>query len=293
MIINWFPGHMTKALKMMEEEVKKVDAIIYVLDSRAPFSCVNPKFTKLIGEKPIVYVFNKFDLADSKVIDGWFPYFKGQNTKCVKINSTESNSGKKIISALTVLLEQKIKRNQKKGIKLILRAIVIGVPNCGKSTLINNLCGKYKAQTGNIPGVTKSKQWVKLGGNFEVLDTPGTLWPAFTNNIIAKNLAYIGSIKEEVLDIFELALEFISDINNIDEQILKNRYNIEFDKNLEKPLQILEKICEKRNLKLKGNEFDYLRGSKMLITEFKQGKIGKITIEKIENLKELTKKIKL
>lgn len=288
MIIQWFPGHMTKALRMMEKEVENVDVIIYVVDSRAPFSCVNPKFTELINKKPIIYAFNKYDLADTNKVNDWInKYFLKENTRCITLNSTESNSAKKIELEVKSLLSSKIEKFKNKGIKVILRCIVIGVPNCGKSTLINNLCGKAKVVTGNKPGVTKGKQWVTLASGIEVLDTPGTLWPSFVNNMVAKNLAYIGSIREEVLDIPDLSIEFIKDIRKIDKTILEKRYNIEINEEDEN-LEVLEKICQARNMLLRGGDFDYDRCSLMLINEFKQGKLGKITLESFKDLRRLT-----
>ena len=287
MIIQWFPGHMNKALKMMEKEIKICDAIIYVLDSRAPFSCVNPKFTKIIGEKPIIYVLNKCDMADDAKTRMWKEYFTSEKSICVELNSTASSSSKVIEKAMTTLLKAKIDKNKSKGISLILRAMILGVPNSGKSTLANNLCGKARAVTGNKPGVTKNKQWVRLGNMIEVLDTPGTLWPAFDNNQVAKHLAYIGSIKEEILDVPELSLDLISDLSKLDKNILVNRYQIEIEEE-DEPLILLEKICESRKFLLKKNEIDYDRGAYAIVNEFKNGKLGKITLETPKDIKRLT-----
>ena len=289
MIIQWFPGHMNKALKMMEKEVKIVDAVIYVLDARAPFSCVNPKFTKIIGEKPIIYVLNKCDMADENILKQWKEYFTSQNSVCLTLNSTSSSSGKIIEKSMEGLLSAKIEKNKSKGINLIMRAMIIGVPNSGKSTLANNLCGKGKAVTGNRPGVTKSKQWVRIGKYIEVLDTPGTLWPAFDNNQVAKHLAYIGSIKEEVLDIPELSIDLIADLISIDKSILENRYQIIIESD-DEPLTVLEKICESRKFLLKKGEFDYDRGAYTIVNEFKNGKMGKITLETPKDIKKLSVK---
>lgn len=290
MVIQWFPGHMTKALRMMEKEIKIVDAIIYVLDSRAPFSCVNPKFNGLVDGKPIVYVLNKCDMADPEKTDEWFKYFnEKQNCKCITLNSTASGSAKKIENAIKDLLKAKIEKYKNKNININLRAMVMGVPNSGKSTLINNLCGKAKTITGNKAGVTKGKQWVKIASGLEILDTPGTLWPAFDNNQVAHHLAYIGSIKEEVLDIPSLSLDFIRDLNKLNPNILKDRYKIDFsEENTE--LEILEMICMSRRFKLRGNELDYDRGAFALINDFKATRLGLITLESVKDIKKLTKK---
>lgn len=289
MIIQWFPGHMNKALKMMQEEVKKVDAIIYVLDSRAPFSCVNPKFTNIIKEKPIIYVFNKSDMADMEKVKAWASYFSKENTRCVILNSTASGSSNKIVTAMKDLLHDKIEKYAQKNVSLILRAMIVGVPNSGKSTLANNLCGKAKAKAENRAGVTRSKQWVRIANDVEVLDTPGTLWPAFNNNQVAHHLAYIGSIKEDVLDIPELSLDFIVDMIKIDKTILENRYGIEIAE-ADTPLEVLDKICVARKFVMRGGDIDYDRGSMALLSDFKQGRLGGITLETVRDVRRLSKR---
>ena len=287
MVIQWYPGHMTKAFRLMEKEIKIVDAILYVLDSRAPFSCVNPKFETLIGDKPIIYVFNKCDLADESRVEEWIKFFAKDKNKCIKLDSTASGSGKKVENAIREVLKAKIDKMKAKNINATLRAMVIGVPNCGKSTLINNLCGKAKTVTGNKPGVTKGKQWVKIASGIELLDMPGTLWPAFDNIKVAKHLAYIGSIREEVLDIPELAIEFIKDMRVLDKSILEKRYSIEITEEMT-DLEVLEELCNSRKFLVKGGDFDYDRGCNALISDFKQGKMGAITLEAVKELKQLT-----
>jgi ribosome biogenesis GTPase A len=229
-----------------------VDTIIYVLDSRAPFSCVNPKFETLIGDKPIIYVFNKYDLSDKSKVDEWInKFFRKDNTRCVTLDSTTSGSGKKLESVIREVLKGKIEKFKAKGMNTTIRAMVIGVPNCGKSTLINNLCGKSKTVTGNKPGVTKGKQWVKIASGIELLDMPGTLWPSFDNTKVAKHLAYIGSIKEEVLDIPELALEFIKDMRELDVKILEDRFKISINEEMTN-LEVLDEICIARKYQGRG-----------------------------------------
>ena len=287
MIIQWYPGHMNKALKIMEKDIKIVDAIIYVLDARAPFACLNPKFDKIIGEKPIIYILNKCDLGDAKKIESWSKYLNDGKNVCLTLNSTASGSAKKLETAIIRACSKKVQKYKEKNIKLILRAMVIGVPNSGKSTLVNNLSGSAKAKAANTPGVTRSTQWVRLGNQIEVLDTPGTLWPAFDNEKVAHHLAYIGSISEDVLDINELCIDFIKEIRELDQTILENRYSIEIEE-IDEAIDILEKVCTKRGFLLRGGELDYDRGCYAIINDFKQGKLGSITLEAVEDIKKLS-----
>lgn len=287
MIIQWYPGHMTKALRMMEKEIAVVDCIIYVLDARAPFSCMNPKLHSVIGDKPIIYAINKIDMAEEKKVKEWAEYFSKKGNTVVILNSTLSGAAKKIESAIRTACQNKIEKYLAKNVTTTLRAMVVGVPNCGKSTLINNLCGKARTVTGNKAGVTKGKQWVRIASGIEIMDTPGTLWPAFDNDLVAKHLAYIGSIKEEVLDIPELSLDFIAEIIDMDPMILTKRYNFEVKEGMSN-LEVLENICKSRGLLMKGGEYDYDKGAYALMTDFKKGKLGCITLEKVSDLKKLT-----
>lgn len=287
MIIQWFPGHMTKALRMMEKEIAIVDCVIYVLDARAPFSSLNPKLHTLIGEKPIIYALNKIDMADERRVKEWAEYFAKQGSQVIILNSTLSGATKKIESAIKTACKEKIEKYKAKNINTTLRAMVLGVPNCGKSTLINNLCGKARTVTGNKAGVTKGKQWVKIASGIEIMDTPGTLWPAFDNDYVAKHLAYIGSIKEEVLDIPELSIDFIAEIRDLDPNILTSRYKFEMTPDMTN-LEILEQIAKSRGLLLRGGEYDYDKAAFALLTDFKKGKLGNITLESVRDIKKLS-----
>lgn len=279
-LINWFPGHMAKALRLMSEEIKNVDMIIYVLDSRAPFSCVNPEFANIAGDKPILYILNKSDLADESKLDYFKKYFSSlNNANCITLNSVQSGANKVIEPLMKKMCQKKLDKFASKGIKIHLRAMVIGVPNSGKSTLINNLCGVKKAITGDKAGVTRGKQWLALKNGFELLDTPGTLWPNFEDQQIAKNLAYIGSIKNEVLDINELALSFIETIKDEYSQNIENRYSIK-TKGLT-GLEILDDIASAKHFLLRGNEVDYDRTCFAIIDDFRKGRLGKITVDKV------------
>lgn len=277
MNIQWFPGHMTKALRMLEVEIKLADAVFYVLDARAPFSSVNPKLNEIAGNKPFIYILNKEDLANDEITAKWKKYFSQKNNIALSLNSMKSNTSTVLTKEAIKLLSVKLEKYKAKGINKPIRAMVVGVPNSGKSSLINNLCGKAKTVTGNKPGVTRGKQWVRINKMLEVLDTPGTLWPSFDNEEVAKNLAFIGSIKDEVLNIYELATEFVKKLKKIDINVLKQRYKIETI--AEKNEDVLLQIAENRGFKLTGNELDTERASITLLDDFRKGRLGKITLE--------------
>ncbi len=274
--INWFPGHMKKALEEMQAEVKNVDAVIYVLDARAPKACLNPSFVRIIGTKPILFVLNKCDLADEEKVKEFSQTLRSENTKCLMLNSTASGALNKVTNALNELCNSQIERFKNKGVNYFVRAMVLGVPNSGKSTLVNNLCGLARAVTGNRPGVTKGKQWVKLSNNIEILDTPGTLWPNLEVEETALQLAYIGSIKDDVLQIEELVLNLISDLQKLYPNLLEEKYQIE-DLQNKTPIELLDEIAEKKKCLLKGGEIDYERAAKAILDDFRKNRIGKIT----------------
>lgn len=278
MVIQWYPGHMDKALREMKNNAKLVDAILYVLDARAPFSCLNPKFDTIIGEKPVIIVLNKADLIGKEDLSRFEQYFKSKNIPIVALNSTITNATKPIIESAGSLLRGKVERFRNKGVNIPLRLMVIGVPNSGKSTLINNVCGNKKAVTGDRPGVTRSNQWVKISNGFELLDTPGTLWPAFDNPQVARNLAYIGSIKDDVLDVEELAFAFINDLRGKNFDALRARYNLKID-NTAETIEIFDEICKNRGFVLRGGEIDYNRGARAILDDFRKGRIGKLVLD--------------
>lgn len=275
--IHWFPGHMTKALRTMAEEIKNVDMVIYVLDARAPKSSVNPEFVGLIGDRPILYVLNKSDMVKSEDLAKFKSYFKKDNTEVLELNSTQSGAIKKIEPIMVKLCEAKIEKFKSKGFKTNLRAMVLGIPNSGKSTLINNLCGVKKAITGNKAGVTRGKQWLSLKNGFEVLDTPGTLWPNITNQQHAQNLAFIGSIRNEVVDMGELAVDLINYLKKHHFNSLTEKYNIT-DHSLT-AIEMLDYIASEKHYLLKGAEPDYDRTCFAIIDDFRKGKLGKICLD--------------
>ena len=277
MLIQWFPGHMTKAFRMLENEIKLADCVFYVLDSRAPFSCVNPKLNKVCGKKPVIYVLNKADMADDSTTKRWQSFFSKDGSYAIVLNSVKSNTGKILITETAKIMSGKMQKYLDKGITKPIRAMVVGVPNCGKSTLINNLCGQARAGASNKPGFTRGKQWVRVSSNLEVLDTPGTLWPSFENNTVALNLAFIGSIKDDVLNTFDLCCELIAKLKKIAKGKIEERYKLE--KLEEDDAQVIAQIARKRGFLLSKGELDFDRTCTAILDDFRTGKFGKISLE--------------
>jgi len=278
--INWFPGHMTKSLRMIDEEIKLVDVIVYVLDSRAVKSCLTPEFEKRIANKKTIYVLNKIDLSDEKATKEWVKYFQNTNSDALAVNSTSSKSGAMIFDIAKKLCKERLDNFKSKGVKRQLRAMILGVPNSGKSTLTNNLAGSAKTTVGNRPGVTRGKQWVKVNDYFEVLDTPGTLYPKIEDIKIAHRLAFIGSIKDEILDRVDLAFYLVNELNALDKNILKIRFNI--DNGLDGE-ETLNSIAKSRGYILKGSVPDITRASQALIDDFRKGRLGRISLERVDD----------
>lgn len=271
MKLNWFPGHMKKTLAEIKTKLANIDVVIYVLDSRAPISSINPSLDKLSQNKPVLYVFNKVDLANEGRVKEIAKDYRTDKSDYILLNSTSSGSSKVIKQKLNMLANEKIEKFKKKGIKTVVRAIVVGVPNSGKSTLVNNLCGKAKAVTGNRAGVTKMTQWVSIGDNIEICDTPGTLYPNLEEQEIAKKLLFIGSIKDEiVVDNTELAEELIAMLEKIKPGICNARYGEDLT---------LEGIAKKRGFVISGGEYDIYRVANAVIDDFRKGRLGKITLD--------------
>lgn len=267
---------MTKAIRMMEDNLRLVDALIYVIDARAVYSCDNPLFNKLLQGKRVLYVFNKCDLVEKNDIDLWCNEFERQGKPYVKAIGTSGDCSQ-IVAGLKKVVADKIEKYAQKGANISVRAMVVGVPNSGKSTIINAMVKKAKAVTGDRPGVTRGKQWLSID-NVDFLDTPGTLWGKFEDQKVAHHLAYIGSIREDILDVSELCFDFIDEMKKIYPDALKNRYNL--GELSDDTLQIFEQIAMARGFKLKGNQPDYERTAKTVIDDFRKGKLGKIMLEK-------------
>lgn len=265
---------MTKAIRMMEDNLRLVDALIYVIDARAVSSCINPVFEKMLAGKRALYVFNKCDLVEPSDVSHWCEAFKREGKSYVKAVGTSGDCSQ-IVSGLKQLMADKIDKYAQKGAKIGVRAMVVGVPNSGKSTIINSMIKKSKAVTGDRPGVTRGKQWLSVDG-VDFLDTPGTLWSKFEDQKVAHHLAYIGSIKDDVLDESELAFDFIDEVKELYPDCFKLRYGIKESKDA---LEIFNAIAAARGYKAKGGDPDYDRTARMIIDEFRKGKLGKLSLE--------------
>ncbi len=277
--IQWFPGHMTKAMRMMEQHLSLVDGVIFVLDARCPAASFNAKLKKLAGNKPVLYVLNKGDLADERA-DFLLKLIRESGATAVKINAVNAASRRDITGAIERLVAEKRQRALERGQTKIFRFMVAGVPNTGKSTLINLLAGSKRAETGDKAGVTRGKQWIRCDG-FELLDTPGTMPPAFENQKLAVRLAYVGSINDDILDLDDIALALLEELQEKYPQRLFERYAIEGGT----PLEMLEKVCAKRGFMLRGGEYDYERGERAVIDDLRKGRFGRVTFDCAEDVK--------
>ena len=278
--IQWFPGHMTKTFRVMEKEIKNIDVVIILLDARIPYSSQNPEVEKLIKNKPRVYILNKRDLADENITNQWIKYFKSNGMGAIAINSKTGKNSKMIVDKVHAELSELLERREKRGIeKLKIKAMMVGIPNVGKSTFINSLAGTRRAKAQDKPGVTRGKQWVTVG-DLDLLDMPGVLWPKFENQNVAANLAFIGSIKDDVLDIEELAVALISELKEIYPELLKDRYKLTDEDLQGESYEILGTIARKRGMLLPGGVENTERASIMLCDEFRGSKMGRISLER-------------
>ena len=292
MNIQWYPGHMTKTRRMMEENISLVDVVIELIDARIPYSSKNPEIDELAKNKYRIIVMNKSDLADDRATEIWTKYFED---KGFKVLLTDAKSGKGVNSVTNMakdLMAEKIARLKQKGrIFVPVRAMIVGIPNVGKSTFINKYVGKTTAKTGDKPGVTRGKQWIKVKKDFELLDTPGILWPKFEDPEVGLKLAFTGAINDDILDMETAAYEFINLMVATYPDRLRERYNVEFD-TIEPVHEIFEKIGKARGFVVKGGEIDRGRCAKILMDEFRGGKLGKMTLELPEDIKDMTEEIK-
>ena len=279
--INWYPGHMAKARREIGEAMSKVDLVLELVDARCPEASRNPILNELIGSKPRIIVLNKADLSDDKVNKEWLSHYKSKNQTAILADSVKGLGVKDIVKSAYSIMEDKLKKQEAKGmVGGNIKAMIVGIPNVGKSTLINKIAGKQTANTGNKPGVTTKNQWIRLDERLQLLDTPGVLWPKLDNEIYARHLSYVEAVKDEVVEIEEVAVQLADELAKNYKQMLYERFKIADDFSYEMPYELLEEIGRKRGCLVKGGEIDYNKASNVLIDEFRSGKIGRISLER-------------
>ena len=276
--IQWFPGHMTKTRRYIEKNISQVDIVAETVDARCINASRNPDFDNLLKNKKRLMIITKCDLADPDVTSRWINSFKADGRECVTVSLNTGKGVKDILPAVRTALSEQIERYAAKGMKKTIRMMICGIPNSGKSTLINSLCGKKVVVAEDRPGVTRGGQWVTLSSDIQLLDTPGILWNKFDDNNTGLSLAFTGAIKDDVLDVETLALHLINKLMSIYPDSLKNRYNVEITDAME-PLEIYEQICKRRGFIVRGGDFDYERCARVVLDEFRAGKLGRISLE--------------
>lgn len=280
MNIQWFPGHMMKTQRMMQDNIKLIDIVIEIVDARLPLSSRNPKIDEIVGDKPRLLLLNKADIADAAITAQWEKYFADRGLPVLVISSTGNKKLNFIFAKCREILADKIARQRERGItNRAIKVIVVGVPNVGKSSLINKLSGRKSAITGDRPGVTKGKQWIRLDNGIELLDTPGILWPKFEDDSVGKKLAFTGAIKDEIMDIEELACELLVFLRSHYPESLAERYRMADIDGLE-PYEMLTLLGKNRGFVVSGGEIDTERAAKILLDEFRGAKLGNISLEK-------------
>ncbi len=267
MNINWYPGHMKKTVESIQKKLKEVDFVIELIDARIPLSSQNPLLREVLSNEKVLYIMNKSDLADEEENSKWINFLTREKSIAILYNSLEGKNVKKIEDAADRLMRDEVKKAEDRGINFnSYNTMIVGIPNVGKSTFINNISGRKSAKTGNRPGVTKTNQWVRINKKLNLLDTPGLLWPKIETEEQGLNLAFTGAIKDEIMDIETLGLKLIERLDSINRSILDNRYGVDESTPLE-PI-------------LKGNEIDYTKTANIVIDEFRKGVLGRITLEK-------------
>ena len=285
MLIQWYPGHMAKARRQLIENLKLIDVVVEIVDARAPRATRNPDFDDLFKEKKRVVLLNKSDLASPSETKSWIAAYKAQDISAIEFVATNSAKKKAALDLIQKAAEEKIQKSLEKGIKKTVRVMVVGIPNVGKSTFINRIAGTNRALVGDKPGVTKGQQWVKITPYLELMDTPGLLWPKLEDPQLARHVAYIGSIKDDIMDTEELAALLLSDLMKVCPDELIARY-----KKLERdmtPEELLEGVCRSRGFMMGGGNFDTERAAKIVLDEFRGGKIARVTLDRaVEEVQE-------
>ena len=274
--INWYPGHMAKTRRLLQDQLKRVDLVIEVCDARLPFSSRNPELLRMTAGKRRILLLNKADLADPEATRRWVRFFQARGETAYPVHAISLKS-KELLGTIDRSVRDVVETAEEKGIRKIIRVMVIGVPNVGKSTLINRLRGTSIAKTGDHPGVTKSNQWIHVTPYLDLMDTPGMLWPRLDDQLAARRLCYIGSVKDDVVDIYALAISLLEDLKASCPETLSVRFHVE-DLNVEN-VELLDAVCRGRGWLLRGGRFDYDRCCNVVLDEFRSGKLGKITLE--------------
>ena len=278
--INWYPGHMARARREISESVKLVDVVIEIIDARIPVASRNPILNEIIGDRPRIVVLNKADLADSDANKKWVQKLKSNNQTAIIADSNKGKGVNDVVEAALSLMQDKLEKQSAKGrTGISIKAMIVGIPNVGKSTFINKIAGKQTAEVSNKPGVTRKNQWVRLNDKIQLLDTPGVLWPKFDNAITARHLAYIGTIKDEILDVEELALSLLEELVLKYKKNVYERYKIDENFTYEMTVELMEEIGRKRGCLVRGGEVDYTKVANIILDDFRTGKIGLITLE--------------
>ena len=282
MHFQWYPGHMTKAKRMMQENIKLIDIVVELVDARIPYSSKNPDIDELARNKSRLIILNKADLADPEITVRWENYYKEKGFFVAKVNAQKGSGIKEVKKLIEEACKEKKERDRKRGIlNRPVRAMVAGIPNVGKSTFINAFAGKACAKTGNKPGVTKGKQWIKINKNVELLDTPGILWPKFEDQSVGLRLAWIGSIKEEILNTTEMAFELVNYLKKSYPGVIANRYEVDESGD---SVKVLEEIARVRGCLMKGNQTDIEKAGVIVLDDFRSLRLGKISLETPESL---------
>ncbi|WP_338817571.1 ribosome biogenesis GTPase YlqF [Parvimonas micra] len=284
MNINWYPGHMKKTMDNIRASLKLVDIVGEIIDARIPISSKNPVIDDVLKDKPRIMILNKSDMADENETKKWLSYYRKKGYGAVVVDALHSKGLDKIYSVAKEMLADKFKKLEEKNLSAkTIRMMIVGIPNVGKSTFINSISKRKSAKIGDRPGVTKQVQWINTKNDLELLDTPGVLWPKFEDERIGLHLAFTGAIKDEIMDIENLAFRFIDEINKRDVNILKNRYNLSED-SYEDTLYLMDEIGRNRGAILKKNEIDYFKVANLVFDDFRKVKLGRITLETVEDI---------
>lgn len=284
MNINWYPGHMKKTMDNIRSSLKLVDIVGEIIDSRIPISSKNPVIDDVLKDKPRIMILNKSDMADENETKKWLSYYRKKGYGAVVVDALHSKGLDKTYSVAKEMLADKFKKLEEKNLSAkTIRMMIVGIPNVGKSTFINSISKRKSAKIGDRPGVTKQVQWIKTKNDLELLDTPGVLWPKFEDERIGLHLAFTGAIKDEIMDIENLAFRFIDELNKRDVNILKNRYNLSED-SYEDTLYLMDEIGRNRGAILKKNEIDYFKVANLVLDDFRKVKLGRITLETVEDI---------